>query len=796
MNIPSRMRLAVVSIFKAAAEGDQRRFQNFANFLGISLKPKQESAPAPEEQTKEAAMEIDARSKPQVKNAIREAFINFLKPYMPIGYFEAGKRDTFKVRNEMFQELPDNLFNAMQHKIIEILGDKAKREGYKLNTGDIVLEDESVDSEIIKMLDYYKKNPENFEKVINFAFSPARKDTGGKRYETKPGETWFTPIVSDELYAKYKKYIADNREGLRQRAQREGKDEITTPEAMGIYKGKADPYAIRILDGLKKFNIEVKDKDIAMDTRESLPTTSILFFIPELAKARPVIYDDILFRKKLPANMGPLGRENKKHPVTVQYSSDKGLAIRFTEVYKAWEENTSQVFKILGFTDKASYQRLVQVAVRYYGQATIRNAKDLDTLISELGGKISVRDKMDPKRDTKTISTAEDLGELQEYGGEQVTKEELKSTYKPEKTIEKYKQQDKEIAEKLQKVKDMWGDKIQAYLFNISPEDGKAMREAIVRTETLPTIKDVTLRIKAGELRVGFANLINTKEVAEKTLEFIFDERTPQGENAWRVLIKNYILTQGLQSDEFVMAIKALLFRDLKKSEGKNRAALTTAMRDSSWDEITSKYSIEDVGSFLKEQNFAFVTEDLNKAIKKAISKNENSPAFKTFFSRLRTWADIAHGKTLQTKLERILEGDDPSPVTMDEALKAKIVREYKETDPRIEDELTELEEDKRHLEKEKEEQVEEDPDLNLELEETNKKINALKEKSIKKERIDLSVPEAKGYLEEVIKKLIEERLQKAYVRDFTKKASCLEFIKSTYYFLKNKEAYNGKTYL
>jgi hypothetical protein len=244
------------------------------------------------------------------------------------------------------------------------------------------------------------------------------------------------------------------------------------------------------------------------------------------------------------------------------------------------------------------------------------------------------------------------------------------------------------------------------------------------------------------------------------------------------------------------MAIKALLFRDLKKSEGKNRAALTTAMRDSSWDEITSKYSIEDVGSFLKEQNFAFVTEDLNKAIKKAISKNENSPAFKTFFSRLRTWADIAHGKTLQTKLERILEGDDPSPVTMDEALKAKIVREYKETDPRIEDELTELEEDKRHLEKEKEEQVEEDPDLNLELEETNKKINALKEKSIKKERIDLSVPEAKGYLEEVIKKLIEERLQKAYVRDFTKKASCLEFIKSTYYFLKNKEAYNGKTYL
>jgi hypothetical protein len=254
-------------------------------------------------------------------------------------------------------------------------------------------------------------------------------------------------------------------------------------------------------------------------------------------------------------------------------------------------------------------------------------------------------------------------------------------------------------------------------------------------------------------------------------------------------------MTKSLESPLFIDAIKLLLYKDLKESEGKAGAALKNELRDVGWDTIRKQYSDEDIKRFLSDQGQAGQgidngIKDLSKNIKAAIRGSESKPAFQTFFSRLRTWNSIM-GKDLEVKLERILEGDDPSPVKMDKATRSKMITEYEETDPRIKDQLIKLEKDKETLEKKLEESPAEDPEKNLELEDIKKQIADLQSKSTKKERMNIDTPEGLKFLDKIIQKLVEDRLQKAY----TKKASYSSFIASTFNFLKNKGQFN-ETYL
>ena len=206
MGIPSRLIIAVISQFKEAIDNDIRRFQNFSSFLGIDIKPKKEIEEKPV--VKEASIEVDARAKGKIKDEIRDWFLKVMGDYLPIGYFDKSKRDSFEDRNRMFQYLPDDLFDRMEKKIRQIIGEKADLQGYKdLNTDNIVLDDEVVDSKIVDLLSYYEKNHTALGSVISKSLSPAKKETTEKRFEPGPGETWFTPTVSDALYDNYQKYI-------------------------------------------------------------------------------------------------------------------------------------------------------------------------------------------------------------------------------------------------------------------------------------------------------------------------------------------------------------------------------------------------------------------------------------------------------------------------------------------------------------------------------------------------------------------------------------------------------------
>ena len=416
MGIPSQIKLAVVSIFKKAAEGDLRRFQNMAEFLGINPGVKKETAPATatptitKEQSKDASLELDARSKGKVREAVRDWFLDLMKENLPVGYFEKNKRDAFGMRDRIFQYLPDDLFNLMQQKIFEEVGDKAKKQGYKgFDPKDLVLDEEVVDSKVIDMLHFFQEKPAELKAAINAAFAPKKKETTDKRFEPGPGEMWFTPVVSEALYEKYSQYVTKNRSRYEEKAQKEGKDVVVSPENLGIYKNKADPEVIKLLNKIKRFHIQIEDSDISTDSKEGLPTVTIIFFIPELAKERPEIYDDILFTKKLPANMGAL-RANRPHPASVQFSGERGLGIRFDDVAKAWQDNTSEVFSKIGFSDYESYRKFVNVLTREYAKEELRKAKNLDELIAELGGSIAIRNKEDPEGNVVNVSTGRRFG--------------------------------------------------------------------------------------------------------------------------------------------------------------------------------------------------------------------------------------------------------------------------------------------------------------------------------------------------------------------------------------------------
>ena len=138
----------------------------------------------------------------------------------------------------------------------------------------------------------------------------------------------------------------------------------------------------------------------------------------------------------------------------------------------------------------------------------------------------------------------------------------------------------------------------------------------------------------------------------------------------------------------------------------------------------------------------------------------------------VRSWDSVV-GKDMERKIERILDGDDPSPIKIGEGLKAKMVS-VRELDPRVEADVKKLESKKDTLEKSLKEKGE-DPANNDQIKNLDLTINNLVEgKTVKKDTIDVSTPEGSKYLDDLINTLLEERIQKAYV----KQASYLNIIK------------------
>lgn len=764
MSISSRLKLAVVSVFKEAVEKDTIRFKNFAAFLGIDLNPKKKTESA--NISKEASFEVEARSKGKVREAIRDWFIQVMGDYLPIGYFDKDERNSIESRKKMYQYLPDDLFERMQRSISLLIGTKARDSGYKdLSEDDLALTDEIIDDKLIEMLGYYQNNPSTLESVIVKTFSPKKKETTEKKFEPGPGEMWFTPTVTQAVYDNYKRFIEENKEKYSEKSKKEGIEVVKAPEDLGIFLNKTDTKAINYLNELKNFSIDIHDKDISTDPREKTPTISITFSIPELASKGGSLYRDVLYTKKLPASMGDL-RANKKHPMSVEYASDKGVGVKFKDKSKNWEENTAETFKLTGFTNEASYKSFITKMIYEYTKENLSKSKNLDDLIADLGGSVAIRGRKDSKGNPVTISTIQDLEALGEIGGRDLTKEELKYKRKLEQVQKRYKWRQDAVNSKLNDALAVWGPTVQEYLYKISPEDGKSMRETIVRDDTFETMEQFTKNILyEGTTKAGLLGLLGTKEIADKALQLIFDERIDSGTYAWKAILKDYIQTKGHESHWFSRAVKLIMYKENLESAGKKGAALKKALKDSSWSIIESKYSNKDVNDYLKKynQNVIKGISTLTEKIKELVNKNENSPAFKTFFERLNTWNDII-GKGLKPKIEGILDGDEPSPIAISKDLKSKMVSERVEMDSRTQDEIDELEGRKKRLEEELK-KSNKDPSKDDKVKELDLKITNLKDRAIKKEVIDVSAPGGSKYLDDLVDYLIEERLQKAYIK-------------------------------
>jgi hypothetical protein len=461
----------------------------------------------------------------------------------------------------------------------------------------------------------------------------------------------------------------------------------------------------------------------------------------------------------------------------VQYSGtgDKGLGIRFDEKQKMWEDNTAEAFKRVGFVDREMYTNFINGAVSNFMDKVFTKGKNLDEMISDLGGSIALRGMKDSDGRPVSISSAQDLEDVMGFGGMDLTKQELKSKRKTEQVKKRYKWQESMVKDKLEKVLEVWGPRIQEYLFKLTPEDGKAMREAIVRSDKFPSMEDFINKIKTGQdTKASFRSLFQTKEIADKALQLIFDEKTDPGEYAWKVLLTDYIKNKGLESELFSSAIRIMLYKDLLDSEGKTGEALRKGLQDSSWSTINKQYSGSDLKDFLNKQsnNISKGLVDLKGTIQEIIKGSKGQSAFKQFFDRLRSWDSVV-GKDMERKIERILDGDDPSPIKIGEGLKAKMVS-VREMDPRVEADVKKLESKKDTLEKSLKDKGE-DPSKSEELKDLDLTINNLVEgKTVKKDMIDVSTPEGSKYLDELINTLLEERIQKAYV----KQASYLDIIR------------------
>lgn len=684
MAVPTKLLFSVINKFSADVDESQRRFQNFMSFLGINEKQDQDS------RTKEAA----ERARGDVRKMLRDWFFDIIGNYVRAGYFSKKNRAQHEWRDEVWQNTGKMLYDKLRYSLLQEVADYAKKAlGQSVRIDELSLPEDAIDQKIFDLLGEMQGDREFIQKAVNVWLrqqggfkeeedkEPEVEEAKGRdRKEYKQGlaEVWFRPVVTDDVYNEYKKFVKEHQDTtFKKTADRikaeTGRTELA-PEDIGVHKGRVDPTAFKLLNEAGKFNLEIHDVEPAFDTREKKDTWQITFSVPELAKKMPSLYDTALYTLKIPPSVRSLDPTDEI-PVSVRHSYEtkagkKGMSLRLDDVYQDWTEDTMDTFNNVGFVSKNRFDKFVDALATQFKRQW-RKGKNLDEMVSDLGG--------DVRFHGRSFGTADDLADLAEQlSGRPSTLEELRDQRETG-DFGKRMEEAKRMAEK---AIDVAGERVQSYFGGIEKPQGQAMREAIIKAGNYPSFSALTDMVKTGQnLRISWNNLFHAAEVVNKALEFVFHPQVSPGELAWKTHLLNYLKEEALRSPEFISIIKWLTYKDKLEQSGKTGAALKQTLQNTTAAELDSAVSDQEAAETfttklaeIKQKGMALKL--LRENIKEVVeSKLRTHPAFRKFWERQRTW-EAAIKPAIETDIERILMGDEKIPrgVKIAPELKAKAV--------------------------------------------------------------------------------------------------------------------------
>jgi hypothetical protein len=346
-------------------------------------------------------------------------------------------------------------------------------------------------------------------------------------------------------------------------------------------------------------------------------------------------------------------------------------------------------FKETGFIDHADFKSFIMKLLNTYVMNDVVKQKSLDEIISDLGGKVQVQGVVNPDTgEPANFGSVADLKDIVEAGGETLTREQLRGT-KEEKTVKKYNEKAMELfREKVDKAVDTGGEKLRGFLFKITPEEGGAMKKAIVNSSIFPSVKNIIEKIKSGkDKQTGLEGILQTKEIVSFVTSILFDsEKYLADPQAVMTYTRDYIKSNDiLKNNDFADAVRLLLFKQDLQIKGLKGEALGTTINAADWTTLRSQYDNQKVKNYLNDTSRGVsIKVAINSIVEKIAQIVQSDPAFKRFHDRIRVWKSY-EGKVVQREVDDILEGDKPLPkgVEVEDDLRGKFVSEKEETDSR-----------------------------------------------------------------------------------------------------------------
>lgn len=683
MSVPTKLLFAVINKFSADNDESQRRFQNFISFLGIGGDQGEKAI------SKEAAK----RARGDVRKMFREWFLEIIGSYIPAGYFSDKERAQYKWRDEVWQNIGKMLHDKLRYALLQTVGKYASKTlGRDVRIDDLNLPDDVVDQKVYDMLIKMHTDRTFIQRIVNRWLrrkgglkkedkQPEVAEAKGrqrKEYQQGLAEVWFRPIVTDDVYNEYKKFVRDHQDTTfkktAERVKAETGREKLVPEDIGVHKGRVDPTAFKILNEAGKFNLEIHDVEPGYDTREKKDTWQVTFSIPELAQKMPSLYDTALYTLKIPPSVRSLDPTDEI-PVSVQHSYDtksgkKGMSIRLDDVYQDWTEDTMDSFNDIGFLSKTRFEGFIDSAASLFKDEWVVE-KNLDEIISDLGG--------DLRFHGVSFGTADHLADvIDQLSGEIPTLKELRT----KRETGDFEERVQEVRKITDRAIDVAGEKVHRYFGGIDKLQGEAMREAIVKAGNYPSLSALTDLLRTGQnLRIGWNNIFQTAEIVNKALEFIFHPQVSPGELAWKTHLLNYLKEEAPRNPDFMAAIKWVTYKNKLDQAGKKGAALKQALESTTAAQIDSQVNdqeaVQEWTEALANQTITKkATQLLRESIKETTeSKLRTHPAFRKFWERQKTW-DASIKPDVETSVERVLMGDEKVPLGVKIApeLKSKVV--------------------------------------------------------------------------------------------------------------------------
>lgn len=669
MDIKTKLILNTINKFSSDENDGRRRFENFMAFLGIEDGDKESNQPI----KKEAA----GRERNKVKGLLRDWFFEIIEKYVPAGYFSRKNQFQHKWRGEAWDYAGKMLYDKLRYAILQAVAYQSQRTlGAPMAIDEFDLPEDAIDNKIYELLVEMQSDPSFIRDSVNIWL----KQSGGKEdpsiepeveeakkskreeYQQGLAEVWFRPIVTNDVYDSYKKFINERKDTeykqTAERVKREtGRTELK-PEDIGVKRGKPDPTAFKILNDIKNFNLEIHDAEPAYDTREKRDTWKITFSIPELAKKIPSLYGQALYTLKIPPSVRSLNPTDEI-PVSVQHSYEtkagkKGMSIRLDDVYEDWTEDTMDTLDNVGFTSKIKFNKFID-AISSNFKDQWRTGKNLNEMLSDLGGGVRFHGK--------SFSSADDLGDIAaELSGHPSTQKELLD----QQDLGKFEDRMKKVKDKIEEAIDVVGEKVNQYLGSIDKDQSETMRDAIVKQGNFPTLSDLAVRLRNGDnLKIGWNNILQTSEIVDKALEFIFHPQVDPGITAWKSILIKFLKDNGLKNRDLKRLVKWILFKNKLEKSGKPEAALKDILSKTDYTKLNSIISDQDA---LKEWHSALEKKylkeclQLKNSIKDTVeSKLKSHPAFRKFWERRHTW-DASIKPYVEANIERIFMGDETVP--------------------------------------------------------------------------------------------------------------------------------------